>query len=317
MRRLLLSMTLLSMMPVATKASQPGQPLDCSDMVFSEPGHACTVFAALGSFPQGQQYDGEPSSNFLDKGANLQVDNTGRMFALRLSTGGHAKPGPQYLGAVELRRYDGQGQVVVAYILDRVGQALSGENDHVRPTNSYCNGGANNCSTTENYFSQTLTFDSINGRFLIPLQSYCLTDQGNDCPAGYGGGWWIAAIDGFPKLFDIFQTYTPVAGGLTFTVPAMPEGLASADYFDTYWGNVASLPDFTQAQPMACGYPASPPAVGDFLTVADTSPTPLVGQANYIVTAVTHGSERRFGRQLVGPTMTGRNPAPLPACVQQ
>jgi hypothetical protein len=93
----------------------------------------------------------------------------------------------------------------------------------------------------------------------------------------------------------------------------MPEGLPSADHFDTYWGNVATLPDFTQAQPMACGYPASP-HVSDFLTVADTSPNPLLGQANYIVTAVTHGMDRRYGRQLTGPTMTGRNPALLPVC---
>jgi hypothetical protein len=66
---------------------------------------------------------------------------------------------------------------------------------------------------------------------------------------------------------------------------------------------------------MACGYPATPPAAGDFLSVLDTSPIPPRGQANYIVTAVTHGSERRYGRQLTGPTMTGRNPALLPACV--
>src|SRR5207247_3459549 len=67
-------------------ASQPGQPLDCSDWVFSEPGHTCTVFAAVGNFPLDQQYDGE-TTNFLDKGNNLQVDNAGHLFALRLFTG--------------------------------------------------------------------------------------------------------------------------------------------------------------------------------------------------------------------------------------
>ena len=74
------------------------------------------------------------------------------------------------------------------------------------------------------------------------------------------------------------------------------------------------MPDFTKMKPMARGYPATPPVVGDFLTVADTSPTPPLGQTNYIVTAVTHGTDRRYGRQLTGPTMTGRNSALLPRC---
>jgi len=60
--------------------------------------------------------------------------------------------------------------------------------------------------------------------------------------------------------------------------------------------------------------PASPATVGDHLTVPDTSPTPPLGTAYYIVTAVTHGTDRRYGRQLTGPTMTGRNPAMLPGC---
>ena len=71
----------------------------------------------------------------------------------------------------------------------------------------------------------------------------------------------------------------------------MPEGLPATGHFDTYWGNVATLPDFTQAQPMACSYPATPPAVGDYLTVTDTSPTPALGQANYIVTVQTGAME--------------------------
>ena len=111
---------------------------------------------------------------------------------------------------------------------------------------------------------------------------------------------------------NCFQTYTPTATDLGFRVPAHPEGLRSADHFDTYWGRVSDLPDFTRAQPMQCHYPATPPSVGDFLTVADTSPQPVAGQANYIVTAVTNGTQRRYGRQRVNGVMSGRDPAVVP-----
>ena len=124
----------------------------------------------------------------------------------------------------------------------------------------------------------------------------------------------LVEIVGLPSLLDLIQTYVPQTTAIFLRVPAMPEGLPSADHFDTYWGNLATLPDFTKAQPMACSYPASPPAVGEFLTVPDTSPTPPLGQANYILTSVTHGTDRRYGRQLTGPTMTGRDPALLPVC---
>ena len=76
----------------------------------------------------------------------------------------------------------------------------------------------------------------------------------------------------------------------------------------------ADLPDFTQAQPMARHYPADPPAAGDYLTVADTSPAPTPGAANYTVTAVTNGTQRRYGRKLINGVMSGRDPAMLPGC---
>ncbi len=34
-----------------------------------------------------------------------------------------------------------------------------------------------------------------------------------------------------------------------------------------------------------------------------------VGPTRCLVTAVTHGTDRRYGRQLTGPTMTGRDAA--------
>jgi hypothetical protein len=65
---------------------------------------------------------------------------------------------------------------------------------------------------------------------------------------------------------------------------------------------------------MQCRYPASPPSVGDYLTVADTSPQPPPGAANYTVTAVTYGTQRRYGRKLIAGVMSGRDPVLLPEC---
>ena len=153
-------------------------------------------------------------------------------------------------------------------------------------------------------------FDSVRGWLLIPIQAYCL---GPNCMYG-NSGYSLVAITGFTPLFEILQTYTPTADALQFRVPAHPEGLRSADHFDTYWGHVSDLPDFTQALPMACRYPPTPPAVGDYLTIADSSPTPAAGSANYTVTAVTYGTQRRYGRKRVGGVLSGRDPALLPAC---
>ena len=38
--------------------------------------------------------------------------------------------------------------------------------------------------------------------------------------------------------------------------------VAAADHFDTYYGPLTHPIDFSQAQGLACGYPAAVPAVG-------------------------------------------------------
>jgi hypothetical protein len=161
-----------------------------------------------------------------------------------------------------------------------------------------------------------LGVDNTNGYLYLKLRTYCSHwNSGSSCnysETNYGHE--VIRLRGLDTLFEILQTYTPTADALQFRVPAHPEGLRSADYFDTYWGNVSELPDFTQAQPMECHYPPTPPAVGDYLTVADTSPQPPPGAANYTVTAVTSGTQRRYGRKLINGVMSGRDPALLPGC---
>lgn len=79
-------------------------------------------------------------------------------------------------------------------------------------------------------------------------------------------------------------------------------------------GNIADLPYFNKATPMECNWPALSPSPGDYLTVVDGSPTPAVGQANYIVTAANHSADIRYGRQNIAGVLSGRNPVLLPSC---
>ena len=302
MRKMMLLVILLAVPTLPAWASQPGQPLDCSDWVFLEPGYSCSIYAT------GNLWD----ARLFSRGSNLIVDTAGRLLSLKSSVAllGSGVYSP---GNFEIHYLEDNQERILARIQDRDG-GQSGETDHVRPAVGECH--TNYCDAGFNYLSETTSFDPINGRLLVYLRSYCtVTNLYCPSPADYDVQW-IAAIDGFPRLLDVFQTYAPATTSLGFRVPALPEGLQAADHFDTYWGRISDLPDFTKAQPMSCSYPASPPAVGDFLTVMDTSPIPPLGQANYIVTAVTHETDRRYGRQLTGPTMTGRNPALLPACIQ-
>ena len=186
----------------------------------------------------------------------------------------------------------------------------------IRPTNS------NNSDIpfeSGNWIQNSLSFDAVNGHLVIAMRRYCGDNNGPsppDCPpaATYGGGWLFMRLDGFATLFEIFQTYTPQAELRGFRVPYMPEGFQYADYFDTYWGDLASVGDWSQAQPLQCGYPATTPSVGDYLTVDDTLPTPAPGRGYYYVTAVNYQGKRRYGRQSNGGVLTGRDPAVLPPC---
>ena len=132
---------------------------------------------------------------------------------------------------------------------------------------------------------------------------------------GYPTERWVLALEGFATTFEILQTYLPPPTALSFRVPALPEGLETADHFDTYWGELADL-DFTQAQGLRCDYPTPIPQAGDYLEVADTLPEPAAGEGYYYVTAVTHMGETRYGRKAEGGQLSGRDPALLPGCVE-
>ena len=281
-------------------ASDPGQPLDCSDWVFLEPGLSCSTILPVGAVL--------PEMAFRDKGVQREADNTGALFVLRETSNSRSVP-----GQLQLVRFDGVTETVVAYVADRNWSAWN--TDGIRPTGSSCYGAGDSCPYGIT-LNDLLTFDRANGRFIISLFSYCFSVDGNHpCTVDYSG-WSVIAITGFATMFEVLQTFTPQPPSLGFRVPYMPEGMAGADHFDTYWGNLGHPIDFTQAHPLECDYPSAPPQVGDYLTVSDTLADPAPGTGRYYVTAATYQGATRFGRKRSNGQTSGRDPAVLPACGQ-
>ena len=89
---------------------------------------------------------------------------------------------------------------------------------------------------------------------------------------------------------------------------------AGYDSWSSYKGDLASVGDWSQAQGLRCGYPATSPETGDYLTVPDTLPTPPTGQGYYYVTAATYQGETRYGRMAKSCQLQGRDAALLPNC---
>jgi hypothetical protein len=222
------------------------------------------------------------------QGSTEETDNRGRLLFVRARSGGSCGT-----SGVELIAWDGATETVLAYVDGR----CPGDTITIRnvPGTNY----------------GVLSFDDKNGRLVIPLWGKC---QGCPPSSNYGNQYWVASIEGFATTFEILQTYTPTADAFQFRVPYMPEGFQAADYFDTYAGNLAHPIDFSQAQPLQCHYPSSPPSVGDYFTVPDTLPAPAPGHGYYYGTAVTYQGQTRYGRKRVGGATSGRNPAVLPGC---
>jgi len=256
-------------------ASEPNTPLDCSDWVFLEPGYSCSERKDCGAEPC---YIGDDL---------VGIDVASELLWFRRFASGMC--GVAVLQRTEVVR-DSAVETVIAYINDRcvTPSGVHGEvHDAVIPY-----GG--------------VQFDPSRGQLLMSVRS-----QGGD--PYYPVRSTMIAISGFATTFDVLQTYTPEPA-LGFRVPYMPEGMAGADHFDTYWGILAHPIDFTQAHPLQCGYPAAP-HLGDYLTVADTVPTPPPGEGVYYVTSSTYQGTTRYGRKTTAGHMSGRDPAELPACL--
>jgi len=306
MRRHLL-ITAAALLLASAWASEPGQPLDCSDWVFMKPGFSCVPLIARGRCPQ----DTVPVRNPCYAGNASAVDNESNLITLEEVWVQDCPSGYGSISQLEIVRYVAGMREVVAYVASRCVTSSRLDLAHWGAVAAGGNLGA-------------ATFDSAGGRILVAIRTSCSSSDVS-CPADYDGDGTpdqpgddnelqLMAITGFAPLLGIIQSYEPTAGPLSFTVPAMPEGFPTADYFDTYYGDLATVGDWSQAQPLQCGYPATPPSVGDYLTVADPLPDPAPGTGRYYVTAVTHQGLRRYGRNATNGVLSGRDPAVLPGC---
>ena len=122
----------------------------------------------------------------------------------------------------------------------------------------------------------------------------------------------LVRVSGIPALLDVALSYDP-SGTVSINIPALPEGLPTGDFFDLYAGDVATLPDLSLAQTLACNFAAglSP---GDTAAVADPLPDPPANQARYYLAAVTGGTERRAGRERINGVLQARDASGLPLC---
>ncbi len=304
MRLAALAFLALLLLPGAVFASDPGQPLDCSDWVFLEPGLSCTTVEPYGC-----------DKAACEDGPLRQADNTGGLLFIRAEQVGTALcpgiSGAEPIYRTSLLRYDETNEIVLGYVEDRCGVLY--EIDFATTASVPWNGDPVGTSGP-------LVFDDKTGRLWIPMSSGCRRSGAGGpspiCTNYYGerASLWLLAVDGFATTFEILQTYEPTSGPIGFRVPYMPEGFPAADWFDTYYGNLGTVGDWSQAQPLECDFPASMPSVGDFLSVYDPLPSPSPGQGRYYVTAVSYQGQTRYGRKAMGGVLSGRDPAVLPTC---
>ena len=288
--RLVLVCATSCLLLLPTWASNPGEPLDCSDWVILEPGLSCTQFI---SYPCSNPLWCPPSKEWVT------TDNVGRSLRLRRFQLGSipCSNGSTIADAfrTELIAFDGVMETVVAFIEDRCADVPFGI-DRVTPDDP----------TND---TNSVRFDVVQGSLYVGLMNHSFS-------AGlYPVGYSVVRLDGFTSVFEVMQTYTPTAN-LGFRVPYMPEGFQFADWFDTYYGDLATVGDWSQAQPLQCGCPVSTPGVGDYLTVDDPLRDPAPGTGRYYVTAVNHIGQRRYGRKRTAGVLSGRDPGVLPTCDQ-
>jgi hypothetical protein len=283
----------------AALASQPGQPLDCSDWIVSAPGIACSAVIPPDCSTQSACIRGVP----------ITADNAGRLLYVRREATpiGTCGGNELYRSRIVARDPADAAETLIAVVSDRC--TISGDSDSITSNES---AEPPDLPITH----QPVLFDPINGRLLVPMRSYC-RNGGGGC-ASYvsgGGGVWLAAFSGFATTFEILQTYAPQPPSVGIRVPYMPDGLPAADHFDTYYGPLTHPINFSAAQPLACGYPSAPPHVGDYVTVNDRLPDPEPGTGRYYVTAATYQGQSRYGRKTSHGRLSGRDSGLLPACV--
>jgi hypothetical protein len=122
----------------------------------------------------------------------------------------------------------------------------------------------------------------------------------------------LLRVSGLPRLLDVFATYTPTAQVAVFPAK-FPDGLLEpAEGQDLLVGDVASLPDFSQAVRACSAVPLPNNASPVF--IPDPLAAPPSGHAFYFLVASRGASEMRMGRALSNGHFQGRQVGGIPAC---
>lgn len=145
-----------------------------------------------------------------------------------------------------------------------------------------------------------LALDSTNGRLYLSVHASSNVHNG------------IVVISGLPQMFDTLLTFIP-GGQLAALIPTHPDGFRNADSLQVWTGNVRSMPDWSQAQPLACTAAANP-TPGQLVSVEDSLPDPAIGEGRYYIAVSQSGPDRRLGRQYVNGAFSARSPETLPIC---
>jgi len=160
-------------------ASEPGQPFDCADWVFDEPGLSCTVWQPY-ALDQGPSPPNLDPRTYLDEHATFDMAH--RLIRARVV---HVPPpqGCLYTGDMmrtEIYWWDGTNEGVIAHLQPRCNnERFEWAED---PTN--------------------LEFDPISGTLLLGVADRVGCWNGSeDCSPGEYG-WWTAAIHGFATTLD-------------------------------------------------------------------------------------------------------------------
>ncbi len=143
--RTLLALCICVVVPCASLASDPGQPMDCSDFVFFEPGHACSIVEECFT-PDSCDQAGTPGL-YDNEGRFLFVEYFETITGNRIELLAKDSVGVTVLGEIEGRRVIGTDFVGPQY--------------------------------------PTMSFDAINGTLLVTLRSNCSGLSCNYAPRGW------------------------------------------------------------------------------------------------------------------------------------
>jgi hypothetical protein len=288
-------------------ASEPGQPLDCSDWVFVAPGLSVLPW----SLPIA-----EDKLQYALLNARAAFDSTGQALQIKHCNDSVLCGGACANGLALMSNNDGV-EAVIACLPQRSGSVPGSYDRAIEDISPFVNNSYPGVcrvpipDNTGGPFPTCMRFDPAKGRLYF---SFVAEGPGYVGPEAYNPVVQRCVFEGFSTLNDVVQTFTPEPAALGFRIPYLPEGMAGVDHFDTYWGNLAHPIDFTQAHPLQCDYPASAPHVGDYLTVGDTVPSPAPGQGVYYITSATYQGATRYGRKTTAGHLSGRDPSLLPVC---